>query len=85
MRIAIDSGGTFTDCLFVRENKLQIIKVASRPSAPAEAIAEAVQLALAQAPDQTSDVDLICGTTVGTNALLEKRGRKSCAGHHRRL
>jgi N-methylhydantoinase A len=74
MRIAIDSGGTFTDCVFVWENKLHIIKVASRPTAPAEAIAEAVQLALAHSPEQENDLDLVCGTTVGTNALLEKRG-----------
>jgi N-methylhydantoinase A len=74
MRIAIDSGGTFTDCLVVRENELHIIKVASRPGAPAEAIAEAVQLALAQSREQLGELDLVCGTTVGTNALLEKRG-----------
>src|ERR1700737_3856002 len=73
MRIAIDSGGTFTDCVFVRNGKLQIIKVASRPDAPAEAIVEAVQLAAAHA--STSEThDLVCGTTVGTNALLERRG-----------
>ena len=73
MRIAIDSGGTFTDCVFVRNGKLQIIKVASRSAAPAEAIAEAVRLAIAQSPDQ-KHLDLVCGTTVGTNALLERRG-----------
>src|ERR1700676_1734852 len=73
MRIAIDSAGTFTDCVFVRGGKLQIIKVASRPDAPAEAIVEAVQLAAAHA--STSEThDLVCGTTVGTNALLEHRG-----------
>lgn len=74
MRIAIDSGGTFTDCVFVRGKKLHIIKVASRPAAPAAAIAEAMQLALANAGDTPEDLDLVCGTTVGTNALLEKRG-----------
>ena len=73
MRIAIDSGGTFTDCVFVRGGKLQIIKVASRPHAPAEAIVEAVQLAAAHA-SKTETHDLVCGTTVGTNALLERRG-----------
>ncbi len=76
MRIAIDSGGTFTDCLFVHENKLHIIKVASRPGAPAEAIADAVQRALAQSRHQSTGLDLVCGTTVGTNALLQKRGGK---------
>jgi N-methylhydantoinase A len=74
MRIAIDSGGTFTDCVFVRGGKLQIIKVASRPDAPAQAIVEAVKLATAPAPSETETHDLVCGTTVGTNALLERRG-----------
>src|SRR6202171_618911 len=74
MRIAIDSGGTFTDCVFVRNGKLQIIKVASRPDAPAEAIVEAVQLAAAHASSKNETHDLVCGTTVGTNALLERRG-----------
>src|ERR1700674_4577652 len=74
MRIAIDSGGTFTDCVFVRDGRLQIIKVASRPDSPAEAIAEAVQLSMAQTPHGETNLDLVCGTTVGTNALLERRG-----------
>ena len=74
MRFAIDSGGTFTDCVFVRGGKLQIIKVASRPDAPAEAIVEAVKLATAHAPSKNETHDLVCGTTVGTNALLERRG-----------
>jgi N-methylhydantoinase A len=74
MRIAIDSGGTFTDCVFVRDRKLQIIKVASRPDAPAEAIVEAVQLASAHESSRSETHDLVCGTTVGTNALLKRRG-----------
>src|SRR3984957_5364985 len=74
MRIAIDSGGTFTDCVFVCDGNLQIIKVASRPDAPAEAIVEAVQLATAHSPSKNETHDLVCGTTVGTNALLERRG-----------
>ncbi len=73
MRLAIDSGGTFTDCLFIRNNKLQIIKVPSWPNAPAEAIAEAVRLAIEKESEHTN-LDLVCGTTVGTNALLEHRG-----------
>jgi N-methylhydantoinase A len=74
MRIAIDSGGTFTDCVFVRDGKLQIIKVASRPDDPAQAIVEAVHLAVARASSNIETHDLVCGTTVGTNALLERRG-----------
>jgi N-methylhydantoinase A len=81
MRIAIDTGGTFTDCMFLRNGKLEIIKVASRRGAPEEAIAQAVEQALRQVASQEAgvpaagghDLDLVCGTTVGTNALLEGR------------
>src|ERR1700686_3069487 len=74
MRIAIDSGGTFTDCVFVRDGNLQITKVSSRPNAPAEAIVDAVKLANAHSSSNNETHDLVCGTTVGTNALLERRG-----------
>jgi N-methylhydantoinase A len=79
MRIAIDTGGTFTDCVFMRDGKLQILKVPSQPSMPEEAISAAVRQArkhFAPARIFTDDngLDVICGTTVGTNALLERRG-----------
>jgi N-methylhydantoinase A len=83
MRIAIDTGGTFTDCVFVRDGKLQIVKVASQRENPQAAIGEAVAAALRDLEDawsapeergQTRNLDLVCGTTVGTNALLERRG-----------
>ena len=48
-------------------------KSPSRPDAPAEAIAEAVRLAIEKESDHPN-LDLVCGTTVGTNALLERRG-----------
>src|SRR5262249_1779389 len=75
MRIATDTGGTFTDCVFLREGKLQILKVVSQPRQPAASVANALSEVVtslgARAPLQ---LDLICGTTVGTNALLERRG-----------
>lgn len=71
MRIAMDTGGTFTDCVFVRNGKLEVVKVFSTPANPAQAIFDA----LAKVNRRTSEpLDLICGTTVGTNALLEQRG-----------
>ena len=39
MRMAIDTGGTFTDCVFVRDGKLRILKVPSQRATPEEAIA----------------------------------------------
>jgi N-methylhydantoinase A len=79
MRIAIDTGGTFTDCVFVRGGTLQILKVPSQRNMPEEAIADAVRQARKQfrPPQVFSDdrgLDVVCGTTVGTNALLERRG-----------
>jgi N-methylhydantoinase A len=85
MRIAIDTGGTFTDCVFLRDGTLKIVKVASRRGAPEEAIAQAVATARRQMQSDSvggrgrnrkidQDLDLLCGTTVGTNALLERAG-----------
>jgi N-methylhydantoinase A len=89
MRIAIDTGGTFTDCVFLRDGQLEMLKVASRRDAPEEAIAEAVQQALRELGSGSKkekargswranrvdrELDLVCGTTVGTNALLERSG-----------
>jgi N-methylhydantoinase A len=79
MRIAIDTGGTFTDCVFVRNGQLEILKVPSQPAMPEEAISAAVrqarkQFASTQIFTDDRGLDLVCGTTVGTNALLERRG-----------
>jgi N-methylhydantoinase A len=74
MRIAIDTGGTFTDCVFVRAGRLEILKVPSTPANPALAVKNA--LAQICGPDEKAlnSLDVTCGTTVGTNALLERRG-----------
>ncbi len=75
MRIAVDTGGTFTDCIFVRGGRLEILKVLSQPKNPAAAIAGAVGKCLSTVGiARTEPLDLVCGTTVGTNALLERRG-----------
>lgn len=68
-RIAIDTGGTFTDCVYYRNGELRILKLASTPDDPARAVLEAIaQIA------GTNEVEVRLGTTVGTNALLERRG-----------
>jgi N-methylhydantoinase A len=75
MRIAIDTGGTFTDCVFVRNGRLEILKLPSTPRNPANAIALALEKILAgEDATDPAGLDLVCGTTVGTNALLERRG-----------
>jgi N-methylhydantoinase A len=77
MRIAMDTGGTFTDCMFLCDGKLEILKVPSQPKNPAAAIAAALARVGAMLGDKIEkELDLVCGTTVGTNALLERRGGK---------
>ena len=75
MRVAIDTGGTFTDCVFLRNGKLEILKSPSQPKNPAAAIGAVLSEMRANlAPQAAGGLDLICGTTVGTNALLQRRG-----------
>ena len=71
----IDRGGTFTDCIGVSpDGKFHTTKILSSDEAPVEAI----RRVLAMAGEATSTTDLECrvklGTTVSTNALLERRG-----------
>ena len=42
LRIAVDTGGTFTDCVWVERGKLRMAKVFSTPADPSQAIAEAL-------------------------------------------
>ena len=73
MRIAFDTGGTFTDCVYLRDGRIEILKVPSTPRNPADAIAQALRRIL---PDSSAvpDLEISCGTTVGTNALLQRQG-----------
>ena len=69
--IAVDSGGTFTDCVWRENNQLRILKVFSTAGDRSQAIAEAVAKT-----GHTGPVVLLHGTTVGTNALLERKGAR---------
>src|SRR4051794_24144736 len=71
MRIAIDTGGTFTDCVYLSEGRLNVIKIPSTPAQPGEAVLTAVTQI---APGK--QVEVRHGTTVGTNALLERKGAR---------
>jgi N-methylhydantoinase A len=71
MRIAIDTGGTFTDCVYFYEGKLQVLKVFSTPSDPGQAVLDALRRIKAQ-----GDVVVRHGTTVGTNAMIERKGAR---------
>ena len=71
MQIAIDTGGTFTDCVYWQDNQLRVLKVRSTPTDPGGAVLSAVtQIA---GPKQA---EVRHGTTVGPNALLERKGAR---------
>jgi N-methylhydantoinase A len=72
VRIAVDSGGTFTDCVWLEGPSLRILKVFSTPADPSRAIAEAMTT-IAPAGDP---VVILHGTTVGTNTLLQRKGAR---------
>src|SRR3954464_1622682 len=71
MRIAIDTGGTFTDCVYYADGEFRVLKVASTPQDPGSAVWTAIQQI---APGQA--VKVRHGTTVATNALLERKGAR---------
>ena len=71
LRVALDTGGTFTDCVWVEGRRLKTLKVFSTPDDPSRAIAEALLKIGAGA-----GVTLLHGTTVGTNALLQRKGAR---------
>ena len=71
MRIAIDTGGTFTDCVYSENGELRVFKLPSTPKDPSTAVLAAVQHI---AGEQRAEVRH--GTTVGTNTLLERKGAR---------
>jgi N-methylhydantoinase A len=72
LRIAIDSGGTFTDCVWLApDSTLHVLKVFSTPADPAQAIAAAVEKIAG-----AGKAILLHGTTVGTNTLLQRKGAR---------
>src|SRR5205085_5428903 len=70
IRIGVDTGGTFTDFVFERDGRLELFKLPSTPSDPSLAIREGLARICADR------IEVVHGTTVGTNALLQRRGAR---------
>lgn len=81
IRIGIDSGGTFTDIVVMDDRSGAIVheaKVLSTPDDPARAILKLVEVVSSYFGNIESKVVAIHhGTTVGTNALIQKQGAKT--------
>ncbi|GBC93750.1 Acetophenone carboxylase gamma subunit [bacterium HR15] len=72
-RIGVDTGGTFTDFIAWNGQQLYLLKVPSTPAAPEQAVLQGVAQIVQSKP---SHLLLLHGTTVGTNALLERKGAR---------
>src|SRR5271165_4848429 len=75
LRIAIDTGGTFTDCVWTERDRVRMLKVFSTPADPSQAIVDAVSKMVAK--KTAREFILLHGTTVGTNTLLERKGART--------
>ncbi len=68
-RLGVDTGGTFTDFARLEDGRVTIEKRPSMPADPGRPIREALEAADAGA--------IFLGTTVGTNAVLERKGART--------
>src|SRR5216110_2785234 len=76
-RVGVDTGGTFTDFVFEAEGELRVFKLASTPDDPSRAIIEGLKRIAAETGSRLSEIEVVHGTTVGTNALLQRRGART--------
>ena len=76
--IAVDTGGTFTDVVLWDGESLRVRKVPSTPSSPDRAVLAGVRQVLSEISRPVGEAGfvLIHGSTVATNALLERRGAR---------
>jgi len=73
VRIGVDVGGTFTDVVVADDSGLTMLKVPSTPDAPDRGVLDGLDAAADRAGFAPADVTAFGhGTTVATNALLER-------------
>ena len=78
-RIGVDIGGTFTDLVWVEEatGTVRVGKLLTTPKDPSQAVEEGVVTLLHEAGGTAASVRaLIHGTTLATNALIERKGAR---------
>ena len=79
MRLAIDIGGTFTDIVLENQNNLITKKVLTSIANPEVAVIEGVSELLDENNITSSEIKMIIhGTTLATNAVIERKGAKTC-------
>lgn len=76
VRVGVDTGGTFTDFVFARGASIEIFKLASTPADPSRAITEGLRRIAEETGARLAEMEVVHGTTVGTNALLTRKGAR---------
>src|SRR6185369_13302954 len=72
IRVGVDTGGTFTDFVVIRGGVIEVLKEFSTPAQPEEAILRGMaRIGVAV------EVEVIHGSTVATNAVLERKGART--------
>ena len=78
VRMGVDIGGTFTDVVLEVGERQYSTKVLTTYQAPEEAIIDGVDQVCAKAAIEPAEIgQIIHGTTLATNALIERRGAKT--------
>jgi len=72
IRVGIDTGGTFTDFVILESGRMRVWKVLSTPPDPGRAILKGLR----ETGVFDEGADIIHGSTVATNALLERKGAR---------
>ena len=71
--VGVDTGGTFTDFVYWDGKEWKVLKIPSTPENPAQAVLKGLEeLRKGDLP-----LDIVHGSTVATNALLERKGAKT--------
>jgi N-methylhydantoinase A len=79
MRLGIDVGGTFTDLVLIddRTGAIHATKTLTTPRDPADGVMTGIEKVLRLAGASMDQVEYIAhGTTIGTNALIERKGAR---------
>ena len=77
VRVGVDTGGTFTDFVYWHEGRLEIFKLASTPADASRAIASGLATIQEKTGTSSEQLEVVHGTTVGTNALLQRKGART--------
>ncbi|NPA58681.1 MAG: hydantoinase/oxoprolinase family protein, partial [Aquificae bacterium] len=70
VKVGVDTGGTFTDFIYLKDGRWEVFKVLSTPSDPSKAVLQGLSRI-------EGNKDITHGSTVATNSVLEGKGAKT--------